>query len=169
MRPGKRKPCKNKRAHGHVFARKLRQDAIYIPSFLVNEGSILLHHIIYSSKATGATGMTTLSLAQILGESEANNRRDHITSCLMFHQGQFLQLMEGARSDLDRLVRRLQADPRHTGMKFLVDSPIHARRLDAPMALLTDADDMLRRLGLASLSSITAPEAMALLQMHEPA
>lgn len=169
MRRGKRKPCKNKRRQCHVFARKYGYSAFYIPSFIVNEGSILLHHIIYSSKTTGVTGMTTLSLAQILGESEANNRRDHITACLVFHQGQFLQLMEGARSDLDRLVRRLQADPRHTGMKFLVDSPIHSRRLDAPMALLTDADDMLRRLGLTSLSSITAPEAMALLQMHEPA
>lgn len=114
-------------------------------------------------------GATTLALAEILGESEVNNRRDHITSCLTFHQGQFLQLIEGARADLDRLVRRLQADPRHTGMKFLVDSPIHARRIDVPMVLLTDADDMLRRLGLTSLSSITAPEAMALLEMHEPA
>src|SRR5690606_1368737 len=81
MRPGKRKPCKNKRRRGHVSAPKQGYDAIYIPSFLVNEGSILLHHIIYSSKATGVTGMTTLSLAQILGESEVNNRRDHITSC----------------------------------------------------------------------------------------
>lgn len=169
MRPGKRKPFKNKRGRCHVFAPKRGYDAICIPQSCAIEGSILLHQIIYSSKSTGVMGGTTLALAEILGESEMNNRRGLITSCLMFHQGQFLQLIEGGRTDLDRLVRRLQADPRHTGMKFLVDSPIHARRIDVPMILLTEADDMLRRLGLASLSSLTAPEAMALLRMHEPA
>ncbi|WP_332693668.1 BLUF domain-containing protein, partial [Devosia sp.] len=67
----------------------------------------MLHRVIYASEAVGATGATTLSIAQILGVSERNNRRDHLTSCVMFHQGHILQAIEGGRADVDRLIRRL--------------------------------------------------------------
>ena len=119
----------------------------------------MLHRVIYASEAVGATGVSTLSVAQILGHAEASNRRHHITSCVMFHQGHILQAIEGARADLDRLIRRLLADPRHSGLRILVDTPIPERALAEPMGMCGDPDAMLQQLGLPCLSSITPREA----------
>jgi hypothetical protein len=129
----------------------------------------LLHRVIYASEAVGATGATTLSIAQILGASERNNRRDHLTSCVMFHQGHILQAIEGGRADVDRLIRRLLDDRRHTGLRILGDSPISARRIDEPMGLCADPAALLDRLGLNCLSRITGPEAEVLLDIRKAA
>ena len=129
----------------------------------------MLHRVIYASEAVGATGASTLSIAQILGVSERNNRRDHLTSCVMFHQGHILQAIEGARTDVDRLVRRLLDDPRHTGLRVLIDTPIPARRIDEPMGLCADPKALLKRLDLPSLSRVTAHEAEVLLDIRKAA
>ena len=129
----------------------------------------MLHRVIYASEAVGATGASTLSIAQILGVSERNNRRDHLTSCVMFHQGHILQVIEGARVDIDRLIRRLLDDPRHTGLRVLIDTPIASRRVDESMGLCADPEAMLRRLGLNCLSRVTANEAEVLLELRKAA
>ncbi|HWQ85441.1 BLUF domain-containing protein [Brevundimonas sp.] len=124
----------------------------------------MLHRVIYASEAVGATGVSTLSVAQILGHAERNNRRDHITSCVMFHQGHILQVIEGGRNDIDRLMRRLLTDPRHSGLRILVDTPITARTLEEPMGLCAEASVLLERLSLPCLSSVTAREAEMMLE-----
>ena len=129
----------------------------------------MLHRVIYASEAVGATGASTLSIAQILGVSERNNRRDHLTSCVMFHQGHILQAIEGGRADLDRLIRRLLIDPRHAGLRILIDTPVNARRLDEPMGLCADPVALLDRLGLNCLSRVTGPEAEVLLDIRKAA
>ena len=129
----------------------------------------MLHRVIYASEAVGATGASTLSIAPILGVSERNNRRDHLTSCVMFHQGHILQAIEGGRADLDRLIRRLLTDPRHAGLRILIDTPVNARRLDEPMGLCADPAALLDRLGLNCLSRVTGPEAEVLLDIRKAA
>ncbi|WP_298743129.1 BLUF domain-containing protein [uncultured Brevundimonas sp.] len=129
----------------------------------------MLHRVIYASEAVGATGTSTLSIAQILGLSERNNRRDQLTSCVMFHQGHVLQAIEGERADIDRLIRRLLADPRHTGLRILTDSPIAVRRIGEPMGLCADPPALLRRIGLDCLSRITAREAEMVLDLRQAA
>ena len=129
----------------------------------------MLHRVIYASEAVGATGASTLSIAQILGVSERNNRRDHLTSCVMFHQGHILQAIEGARVDVDRLIRRLLDDPRHAGLRVLIDTPIAARRIDEPMGLCADPAALLQRVGLPCLSRITAREAEVMLDIRKAA
>lgn len=125
----------------------------------------MLHRVIYASEAVGATGVSTLSIAQILGVSERNNRRDHITGCVMFHEGHIVQVLEGARVDLTRLMGRILADRRHTGVRVLSDVPISARQIDEPIGLCGDPALLLERTGLASLSSLTANDAEAVLDM----
>ena len=119
----------------------------------------MLHRVIYASEAVGAAGFSTLSLAHILGAAERNNRREHITGMLMVHQGHVLQVLEGSRPDLDRLMRRLLADPRHTGLRILSDVPVAARQWNEPMQLCDRAAVMLDRMGLQSLACVTADEA----------
>ena len=129
----------------------------------------MLHRVIYSSEAVGATGSSTLSVAQILGVSDRNNRRDNISGCLMIHQGHILQALEGARVDLDRLLRRLVADPRHTGLKVLVDTPIAERRLHDPMCLCGDPAALLERIRRPCISSVTANDVNVMLDLRAAA
>ncbi|CAL1689899.1 hypothetical protein MMB232_00018 [Brevundimonas subvibrioides] len=119
----------------------------------------MLYRLIYISEAVGSTGASTLSIAQILGISERNNRRDHITSGVMFHDGWCLHAIEGARVDIDRLMRRLREDRRHTNIRVLVDKPIAERRYCLPMGLCHDPLAMLRMIGSPEMASITGYEA----------
>lgn len=129
----------------------------------------MLHRVIYASEAVGATGTSTLSIAQILGVSDRNNRRDGLSGCLMFHEGHILQALEGSRTDLDRLMRKIIADPRHTGLRVLSDMPIAIRRLQEPMSLCEDPATLLARIGLPCISRLSANEAEVLLELRKAA
>lgn len=129
----------------------------------------MLHRVIYASEAVGATGTSTLSIAQILGVSDRNNRRDGVSGCLMFHEGHILQALEGSRTDLDRLMRKIIADPRHTGLRVLSDMPIAARRLEEAMSLCEDPAALLAQIGLPCISRLSANEAEVLLELRKAA
>lgn len=129
----------------------------------------MLHRVIYASEAVGATGASALSVAQILGVSDRNNRRDHVTGCLMFHQGHILQALEGARTDLDRLMRRVLADPRHTDVRILSDMPIIERRMQEAMGLCGEPAALLARAGVPCISRMTVHEVEALLKIPKAA
>ena len=108
-----------------------------------------LFRIVYVSDAVGGAGDSLLALIDIIGVSDRNNRRDHLTGVLMRRGGRFFQAIEGARIDLDRLMGRIRADRRHANIRILADAPIEQRlfagqpmaQLEAPPALeslLTD-------------------------------
>ena len=119
-----------------------------------------LYRTVYISTTVGAVGQTTLSIAQILGAADRNNRRDHITGVMLFHGGRVLQAVEGQRSDLDRLFNRLREDSRHTDLTILATVPITERRFQNPMALcgLSEAS-VERRLDGRDLTALSAAEA----------
>lgn len=129
----------------------------------------VLYRVIYASEAVGVTGASTLSIAQILGVSERNNRRDHVTGCVMFHQGHILQALEGGRIDLDRLMKKIVADPRHRNVRVLIDQPIATRRMSDAMCLCGDPEMLLDRVGMPCLSRITANEAESMLDLRRAA
>lgn len=129
----------------------------------------MLHRVIYASEAVGPTGVSTLSIAQILGASEVNNRRDGITAAVMFHSGHIVQAIEGKRVDIDRLMRRLLADRRHTGLRILIDTPVSSRVLHEPISVCPDPMALLQRIGVAEISRLTANEAEAILEYRKAA
>ena len=119
-----------------------------------------LYRTVFVSATVGAVGQTTLSIAQILGAAERNNRRDHITGVMLFHGGRVLQAVEGQRGDLDRLFTRLREDPRHTGMTILATLPIEARRFESPMGLCGLSETSIEaRLNGRKLCELSAAEA----------
>ena len=95
----------------------------------------MLYRVLIVSETVGAIGRSAGSVVDILGASEHNNRRDAIGSAMMFYEGQAAVLLEGMRADLDRLVKRLLADPRHRAMRILSDRPIVQRRINEPVRL----------------------------------
>lgn len=94
----------------------------------------MLYRITYVSEAMGSLGTSLLSVAQVLGVSEVNNRRDHVTGAMAIDAGRIVQVIEGSRSDVDRLLGRLRTDRRHTNLSILADRPVASRLFDAPMA-----------------------------------
>ncbi len=89
--------------------------------------SLRLERVIYVSEAT-QTDPTVAILADILATSDRNNRRDGVTGALVVTATRFLQILEGARQDLDRTLDRLRDDSRHHDIAILCRGPIHHRR-----------------------------------------
>jgi hypothetical protein len=110
-----------------------------------------LFRIVYVSDALGDAAAGLLPLIDIIGSSDRNNRRDHVTGVLMRHDGQFFQAIEGARADLDRLMGRLQADRRHTNIRVLADAKIEQRLFAGWAMAQADAPPALGRLLAGSL------------------
>ncbi len=129
----------------------------------------MLFRVIIASQMAGSAGSSILSVAQILGVSERNNRRDDITSGLLFHDGWCLHGMEGRRSDLDRLLGRLAQDPRLGNTRLLVDQPITRRRFCEPITLCDDPESLLKTIGSPELASITAYEAERIVEFKKAA
>ena len=69
-----------------------------------------LERVLYTSRARGNADNLMMQV-EILAVSQRNNARDGLTGALMIHDGRFLQVLEGAAQDLDRLMRRLADDP----------------------------------------------------------
>lgn len=101
-----------------------------------------LFRIVYISRAAESVADNLMPLIDIIGVSDRNNRRDQLTGALLRHGGFFIQAVEGARADLDRLMTRLREDRRHGEIHVLADRPVEQRqfpdwamvRLDAPSA-----------------------------------
>jgi len=117
----------------------------------------LLYRVVFVSEMIGWIATDVQSVAEILGVSERNNRRDEISSAMMFHDGEAAQVVEGARADLDRLLTRLSNDPRHRNLRILEDRPVMQRRMrdSARLCALNDtqARDILHGRRLSDLSS----------------
>lgn len=59
--------------------------------------------------------------------SYRRNRDLSITGCLWFDRGHFVQFIEGPDSNLARLFRSIQKDPRHFDIKTVASRPIIER------------------------------------------
>lgn len=79
-----------------------------------------MHHIVYISAA--CQEMDSDSLQSILNSAKENNHLHDVTGFLMYHDGQFFQVLEGEKNTLDRCFANILADPRHTGVIKLLDS-----------------------------------------------
>jgi hypothetical protein len=84
-----------------------------------------MHHIIYLSRAT--TPLPEHALTALLEKSRWHNRQQHITGALLYHQSQFVQLIEGEEGAVTALYAQLLRDPRHGGLLKVADKAIAER------------------------------------------
>ncbi|SDR91096.1 Sensors of blue-light using FAD [Halopseudomonas xinjiangensis] len=93
-----------------------------------------LVRIVYISRAdfrpTTAEDGVDANVAQILAVSRRNNHHSGVVGMLHYGDGCFFQCLEGERSKIAALYRRLRRDGRHHDLKLLVHEPI--RRLSFP-------------------------------------
>jgi hypothetical protein len=78
--------------------------------------------------STASTPFDSTQIAALLQQSRENNERRGLTGMLLFKNGRFMQVLEGAEKDVRERYAVIAADSRHTDLKTLVDESIDRRR-----------------------------------------
>jgi len=85
-----------------------------------------LIHCIYCSAATDEE-LSTDGLEAILEQSRQNNGKADITGILLFESGAFFQVLEGDKTAVESLYRKIEKDERHQRVTKLISEPIEER------------------------------------------
>lgn len=83
------------------------------------------HRLVYMSSTTWR--VEPGDLVEILDASRRNNKRDGITGALIYHNGNFLQVLQGEEDKVMACYRRIGADPRHRGCLITQSDPVESR------------------------------------------
>ncbi len=86
-----------------------------------------MHLIIYTSNYVGRAEDIDDVLTDIVIRSEINNLEFGITGLLFYHNGRFIQVLEGERDSLEGLMSILDKDDRHENIQRIVDQTIKKR------------------------------------------
>ena len=87
-----------------------------------------IYALAYLSSATTLPKQSDLD--EILAQSRRNNEADGITGLLMFHDGNFFQVLEGPKKAVETCYRRIAQDPRHQGHIVMMREDAPVRRFD---------------------------------------
>ena len=127
----------------------------------------ILVRLLYVSRAVGP--QTTTMTTTILSQAQAHNRTQGITGVLCQGQGFFFQVLEGERSRVNALYRRIGADTRHQDVDLLHYEEIHERRFgEWSMALVhLSVDDPMVRLHHPDFDPYSAPGPQVMRQVMD--
>jgi diguanylate cyclase (GGDEF)-like protein/PAS domain S-box-containing protein len=100
-----------------TFAHELKED--------VPGAASPLHFLIYVSKATQE--MSQEAQNELLKKARRFNRSAGISGCLVYHEGYFMQMLEGKRDVLFSLIDRIKADSRHDDVRIVIEAPARNR------------------------------------------
>lgn len=101
-----------------------------------------LHELVYVSLAEWA--MSTADLTALLEQAREKNTRLNITGLLVYHRGEFTQMLEGAKTDIFNLYATICEDVRHRAPYVLSHGSIGQRSFSHwSMAFLAPSDQSL--------------------------
>lgn len=89
----------------------------------------LMYELIYYSIA--AENIDEDTIAKILSVSRDFNAQNSITGCLLFHNNQFLQLLEGEKETVKKLYLKIQNDKRHYNVMVMAEGEKQKRDFDS--------------------------------------
>ncbi len=84
-----------------------------------------LIQVVYMSAATRE--FDAIDLTVLLAKARIKNERLGVSGMLVYHEGSFLQVLEGGERVVDTLYAQIVGDPRHTQCELLVRSFIDQR------------------------------------------
>jgi len=84
----------------------------------------LISQYVYISTAQG---LSRDDVEAILDTCARNNVEQGVTGLLLYNGRNFLQLLEGEKRALDRLMATIEVDPRHAGVAILHKGEVEAR------------------------------------------
>jgi hypothetical protein len=97
-----------------------------------------IHHLLYFSSATHDFG--TDELHSLLSVARRKNREKGVTGMLLYRGRTFLQMLEGAPPAVLGIYQRIQADPRHEGLRIVSEGPLQTRLFPTWSMGFLDAD-----------------------------
>ncbi len=83
-----------------------------------------MYRLAYASSAT--MEITRPAIRDLLEVARRNNARDGITGMLLLVDRSFFQVLEGPGDRVAACFRRIQRDPRHSGVQVLIDEAAQA-------------------------------------------
>ena len=78
-----------------------------------------MYEIVYFSSAN--SNLTQKDIRDILSHSRENNSKNGITGCLLHYNEEFLQILEGKKSEVQRLFNIVKKDQRHQNVIVLYE------------------------------------------------
>ena len=85
----------------------------------------MLYELLYTSVAKWE--MSSLELIELLEQSRKKNLRLNITGLLVYHNGEFMQILEGEKETVLELYDTITNDERHTSVKTFWEDSISER------------------------------------------
>ena len=79
----------------------------------------MIYKLTYESNAS--TPFDTTGVNKILASARNHNKLMNITGCLVYHNGSFVQILEGEREQVRSLFKVIKKDPRHSKVRLVSD------------------------------------------------
>lgn len=79
-----------------------------------------IFELVYISKAID--GLKQSDLDSILQSAGIFNKNNELTGCLIFHNGFFIQLLEGPKVNVETIYNKISSDSRHKELRLLHSS-----------------------------------------------
>jgi len=83
---------------------------------------------IYVSAASDQLKQT--DLPGILANARDRNAKLGISGLLIFHENTFVQVLEGPKTEVELLLKKIAVDPRHQNMKILLQKEIQEKEFE---------------------------------------
>lgn len=122
----------------------------------------MLFELIYRSKAK--EGISEQDINDILNTARQFNQENNLTGCLLFHENQFLQTLEGEFDIINRLYAKIRIDARHHNVVTLhmkeIDYRIYS---DWTMAFksLEGEGDVKKRVGVTEFTALESVDGLS--------
>lgn len=84
-----------------------------------------LIHIVYVSSSSGR--LSEEELEEFLSEIRRRNQQLEVTGLLLYNDGFFIQVIEGAQDTIENLFQVIKKDRRHSNIVKLLEEPISSR------------------------------------------
>jgi hypothetical protein len=91
----------------------------------MNDSPPPLFQLVYVSSAT--TPFSRAELEELLTQSRRKNALAGLSGILLYHDGNFMQLLEGEEKQVRSTYAHIAKDPRHRGCMILVGGPVPER------------------------------------------
>lgn len=98
-----------------------------------------MYSLIYRSVARDTFSKSMIY--KMLSDARDFNAEHGITGCLLYHKGQFIQLLEGAYQEVKALYERIQNDERHEKVELLEEEEVPDRLFEEWSMAFQDIGD----------------------------
>ena len=88
----------------------------------------MIYQLVYVSRAAGEMG--DVELDDILAQAREKNIQADVTGMLLYHQGSFIQVLEGDQATLEQLYTKIEQDSRHVDANVVLRAQVDERAFE---------------------------------------